>query len=104
LAPVTPSFFPIHSQTQIIFISGCNLAGPERAFCSLRKAQHHLNIVIETPTGHERSYVCSHLLARQSGHEARKIEGVCPDISKRSPRPAAGGIGAPFRLLVTGLV
>jgi len=49
--------FPHMPADANVFISGCNLTCPEPSLCSFRKSQHHLNVVVETPTGYERSYI-----------------------------------------------
>src|SRR5579864_15405 len=63
LPPFESGFFPIHSQMQIVFISRRNLARPKASFGPVRKAQHHVNIVVEAPPWNERGHIGRHVLA-----------------------------------------
>src|SRR6185312_16426514 len=64
LPPLQSGFFAVHSQAEIIFISRCNLRCPESTLSTLRKTQHHVNVIVEASSGYECGHVGRHLLTR----------------------------------------
>src|SRR5215472_15800142 len=102
--PFKAGLLAVNSQTQVVFISRCNLARPEPPFRSLRKSEHHLDVIVETSATHKGSYLGRHFLARQSCYEACEVEGVRRNVAEASARPAARRVSAPLSLLLSSFL